>query len=95
MTLPHNARISCPNMPRSNTASTPKKACKHTKGGVYIVKVMHIAKGKYIEYKYAKDGMCMPYGMYVLEDKYIKYAKDVAYVVKGKYGKYAKGDHIR
>ncbi len=29
--------------------------CKHTKGGVYIAKVMYIAKGKYIEY--AKDGI--------------------------------------
>ncbi len=35
--------------------STRKKACKHTKDGVYIAKVMYVTKGKYIEY--AKDGM--------------------------------------
>ena len=32
-----------------------EKICEHTKGGVYIAKVMYIAKGKYIEY--AKDGI--------------------------------------
>jgi hypothetical protein len=42
-------------MLRSSTASTPKKTCKHTKGSVYIAKVMYIAKGKCIEY--TKDGI--------------------------------------
>ena len=54
-TLPHNARISGANTPRSSTASTLKKACKHTKCGMYITKFMYAAKGKYIEY--AEDGM--------------------------------------
>ncbi len=44
-------------MPRLSTVSTPKKACKHTKDGMYIAKVMYVAKGKFIEY--AKDGMCV------------------------------------
>ena len=48
-TVLRNARISGTNMPRSNTASTPKKAGKHTKDSVYIAKVMYVAKGKYIE----------------------------------------------
>ena len=29
--------------------------CEHTEGGVYIAKVLHIAKGKYIEC--SKDGI--------------------------------------
>jgi hypothetical protein len=39
--------------------------------------------------------LIMPYGIYILEGKYIEYAKDVLYVTKGEYGKYAKGDCIR
>jgi hypothetical protein len=65
-TVPRNARISSTNMPRSSTVSTPKKACKHTKDGVYIAKVMYVAKGKYIEY--AKDGM------YVANSEHSEYA---------------------
>ena len=53
-------------MPRLSTVSTPKKACKHTKDGVYIAKVMYVAKGKYIEY--TKDGM------YVANSKHSEYA---------------------
>ncbi len=44
----------------------PKKACKHAKDGVYIAKVIYVAKGKYIEY--AKDGM------YVAKSKHNEYA---------------------
>jgi hypothetical protein len=47
--------ISGANTLRSSTASTPKKTCEHTKDGVYIAKVMYVAKGEYSEY--AKDGM--------------------------------------
>ncbi len=65
-TVPHNARISSTNMPRLSTVSTPKKACKYTKDGVYIAKVMYVAKGKYIEY--AKDGM------YDADSKHSEYA---------------------
>jgi hypothetical protein len=65
-TVPCNVRISSTNMPRSSTVSTPKKACKHTKDGVYIAKVMYVAKGKYIEY--AKDGM------YVADSEHSEYA---------------------
>jgi hypothetical protein len=52
--------------PRLSTVSTPKKACKHTKDGVYIAKVMYVAKGKYIEY--AKDGM------YIANSEHSEYA---------------------
>ncbi len=79
-TVPRNVRISSTNMPRLSTVSTPKKACKHTKDGVYIAKVMYVTKGKYIEY--AKDGMyvadsehSMPYGMYLAQGKYGEYVK--------------------
>ena len=65
-TVPRNARISSTNMPRLSTVSTPKKACKHTKDGVYIAKVMYVTKGKYIEY--AKDGM------YVADSEHSEYA---------------------
>ncbi len=65
-TVPRNARISSTNMPRLSTVSTPKKACKHTKDGVYIAKVMYVTKGKYNEY--AKDGM------YVADSKHSEYA---------------------
>jgi hypothetical protein len=65
-TVPRNARISSTNMPRLSTVSTPKKACKHTKDGVYIAKVMYVTIGKYIEY--AKDGM------YVADSKHSEYA---------------------
>ena len=65
-TVPRNTRISGANTPRSSTASTPKKACKHPEDGVYFTKVMYIAKGKYIEY--AKDGM------YVAKSKHSEYA---------------------
>jgi hypothetical protein len=37
-------------MPRLSTVSTPKKAYKHTKDGVYIAKVMYVTKDKYGEY---------------------------------------------
>ena len=49
--------------------STQKKACKHTKDGVYIAKVMYVAKGKYIDY--AKDGI------YVADSKHSEYAYDM------------------
>jgi hypothetical protein len=52
-------------MPKSSTASTPKKVCKHTKDSVYITKVMYVAKGKYIEY--TKDIV------YIAKGKYGKY----------------------
>jgi hypothetical protein len=41
----------------------PKKACEHTKDGMYIAKVMWVAKGKYIE--------CVKDGMYIAESKHI------------------------
>jgi hypothetical protein len=46
--------------------STPKKACKHAEDGVYIARVMYVAKGKYIEY--TKDGM------YVANSEHSEYA---------------------
>ncbi len=66
ITLLHNARISGANTPGSRTASTPKKACEHTKGSVYIAKVMYVAKGKYIEN--TKDSV------YAAESKHSEYA---------------------
>ena len=42
------------------------KHSKHTKGGVYITKVMHIAKGKYIE--------CATYGISAAKGKHSEYA---------------------
>jgi hypothetical protein len=65
-TVPHNARISGANWPRSSTTSTPKKTCKYAKDNVYIPEGMYISKGKYIEY--AKDSM------YFAEGKCGKYA---------------------
>ncbi len=53
-------------MLRSSTASTPKKTCEHTEGGVYITKVMHIAKGKYIE--------CATDGIRAAKGKHSEYA---------------------
>ncbi len=58
--------ISGANTLRSNTASTPKKTCEHTEGGVYITKVMHIAKGKYIE--------CATDGISAAKGKHSEYA---------------------
>ena len=53
-------------MPSLSTVSTPKKACKQTEHNVFIVKVMYVAKGKYIEY--TKDGM------YVADSEHSEYA---------------------
>ncbi len=62
----HALWINCANTLRSSTASTPKKTCEHTKGGVYITKVLHIAKGKYIE--------CTTDGISTAKGKHSEYA---------------------